>query len=170
MIESDTHKKAVACAFIEALGKDPFEFAKMPMTEDFVDHTAVSDAGTGMGRSPRLPATYRDALPDLRIEVEEAVCEGEKVAVRYVVSGTHTGSLGRVPPTGRSVEVWGVEVLTIRAGKVAERRGFFDALGMMSQIGALLTPEELAWRQSASEGPVGGAREVTWSGTEGAEQ
>src|SRR5262245_12617330 len=46
----------------------------------------------------------RGAIPDIYISVEDAFCDGDKVAIRVHVNGTHTGPGLGVQPTGRSVQ------------------------------------------------------------------
>jgi steroid delta-isomerase-like uncharacterized protein len=80
---------------------------------------------------------YRTAFPDLRMTVEELVSEGDKVAWRWVVKGTHTGLLMNIPPTGKPVTIAGIVVSRFVDGKWAEDFVNWDTLGMMQQIGVI---------------------------------
>lgn len=47
--------------------------------------------------------SFTSSFPDLRHEIVDLVAEGDKVAVRYDVTGTHKGELQGIPPTGKKV-------------------------------------------------------------------
>jgi len=76
------------------------------------------------------------AFPDLRVTVENIMAEADKVAVRWMVSGTHLGPLMGIPPTGRPVEFTGITTYRFADGKIAENWWTYDALGMMQQVTA----------------------------------
>ena len=81
------------------------------------------------------------AFPDLAQTIEDAFGDGEKVAVRYVARGTHTGELMGMPPTGREVAIAGISTFRIVDGKTEEANCIIDQMGMMQQLGAIPTPE-----------------------------
>jgi predicted ester cyclase len=64
---------------------------------------------------------WRTAFSDFRISVKDLIAEGDKVASRVVASGTNTGELMGMPPTGKQVSVSGMEMAHIKDGKVVER-------------------------------------------------
>ena len=79
----------------------------------------------------------RSAFPDFRIDVEDMLAEGDKVAVRIVLSGTHQGEFLGMPGSGRRFSAAGIDIVRVRAGQVVEHWGVTDTLGMMQQLGAL---------------------------------
>jgi len=83
------------------------------------------------------------AFPDFRVTTENIVAEGDKVAVRWTVTGTHEGTLMGVPPTGRPVKFSGMTIYRFADGKIVENWWAYDALGMMQQITAPVEPEPL---------------------------
>jgi steroid delta-isomerase-like uncharacterized protein len=80
---------------------------------------------------------YRSAFPEVHIEIEDQIAEGDKVASRWVARGTHEGDLMGLPPSGKQVTVVGMTIDRVAEGKVAETWDSYDALGMMQQIGAI---------------------------------
>jgi steroid delta-isomerase-like uncharacterized protein len=82
------------------------------------------------------------AFPDMTSSEDELIVEENKVVVRRTLTGTHTGTLMGVPPTGKKVVVGGVWLAHLRDGKIHEQWVYFDALGMLQQIGALPIPEQ----------------------------
>lgn len=77
------------------------------------------------------------AFPDSRFIVDDVIAEGDKVAVRHRLQGTHQAELQGIPPTGRQVEVNGIVIFRIENGKVAEAWLNADIMGMMQQLGVV---------------------------------
>src|SRR5262249_39262286 len=80
---------------------------------------------------------YLRAFPDLRLEAEDIVVQGDCVALSWILSGTHRGSLMNIPPTGRSVRVRGVSMMTIANGKIKRTCRVWDLAGMLRTFGLL---------------------------------
>lgn len=94
---------------------------------------AMDRAGHGeFGRA------FYAGFPDLRHTVEETIADGDDIAVRFTIRGTHTGAFMGLPPTGRIIEVNAQAFMTIEHGRVRRLRGVFDRFGMMQQLGKLL--------------------------------
>jgi steroid delta-isomerase-like uncharacterized protein len=90
----------------------------------------------------RYASEVRDAFPDVRVTVEDQVAEGEEVATRYTLVGTHRGELMGIPPTGNPVEIVGVAIDRLANGKIVESWDNYDALGMMQQLGVIPAPDQ----------------------------
>ena len=82
----------------------------------------------------------RTAFPDLRFTIEELVAEGDMVAGRLTMSGTHEGPLMGMPPTGRPVRQDHMHCVRFEGGKAVEHWGVRDDLGMMRQLGVVAGP------------------------------
>jgi steroid delta-isomerase-like uncharacterized protein len=79
---------------------------------------------------------YLAAFPDFRVTTHNIIAEGDKVAVRWTVNGTHLGELMGIPPTGRPVMFTGMTIHRLADGKIVENWWAYDALGMIQQITA----------------------------------
>jgi len=96
----------------------------------------VPDAPSGADGLRRAAALFRQALPDWHSDVAQLVAEDDTVAERFRASGTHTGGpLMGVPPTGRTLVLDGINVFRIADGKIVERWGRLDDLGLLRQLG-----------------------------------
>lgn len=82
------------------------------------------------------------AFPDLRLTVEETVCEGERIAVRFAIGGAHQGEFQGIAPTGRRIAAQGLTTLHYRDGRVVERWNQLDQLAMLQQLGVLPAPAQ----------------------------
>ena len=80
------------------------------------------------------------AFPDVDLELFETVEQGDLAAVRYVLSGTHSDEFFGVPATGRKVAVDGQSIFRFEGGKIVERWQSLDALGLLTQLGAVPAP------------------------------
>jgi steroid delta-isomerase-like uncharacterized protein len=80
---------------------------------------------------------FRKALPDVELTANDTVADGDMVAARFTVRGTHSDELMGVPASGNRVEVEGQSFFRFEDGRVAERWQSLDGLTLMQQIGAL---------------------------------
>lgn len=81
------------------------------------------------------------AFPDWHEEIVLMIAEGDKVAYITTGTGTHTGPLGDIPPTGRRVEVVNYIVHRIQDGKIDETWIGWDNLATLVQLGLFPPPE-----------------------------
>lgn len=78
---------------------------------------------------------YRTAFPDLKFRVIELIAEGEQVAARWLASGTHSGELLGMPPSGRfASDVSGSSVFRLADGKIVEEQSTWDLAGLLRQL------------------------------------
>ncbi len=87
---------------------------------------------------------FHNAIPDLVHNIEEIISVGDKVIVRFIARGTHTGEIEEmgIPATGNEVEISSIIIFRIENGKVVEERQEADMLGFMLQFGMELKPKE----------------------------
>jgi predicted ester cyclase len=81
--------------------------------------------------------TMGGAFSDLRMAEADSVTEGDKLAFRWLLSGTHEREFMGVAGTGRRVEAMGMDIVRVADGKIVEHWGEFDAMGLLRQIGAI---------------------------------
>jgi steroid delta-isomerase-like uncharacterized protein len=79
----------------------------------------------------------RGGFPDIQWKLEEMIAEGDMVAARFTMRGTHNGAFFGVPPTGRKIEAQAMNFYRFSGGKIVEERGQPDLLGLLQQIGAI---------------------------------
>ena len=80
------------------------------------------------------------AFPDLKMVLDEPMVVGDRVIWVWTFSGTNTGPLGELPPTGKSVEFSGIVISKIDDGKITDEWAYFDVLRMYQQLGFTLVP------------------------------
>lgn len=75
------------------------------------------------------------AFPDLHFTIDDQFSSGEKFATRWSATGTNTGPVGDVQPTGKSMEIEGLIIDRVVDGKVASRWELWDQMALLQQIG-----------------------------------
>ena len=109
---------------------DPLTFNGQPASRDLIR---------------QLRTILWTAVPDIRWTLEQLIAEGDWVAARWTVRGTHTGdfvhpTLGTAPASGGALQLTYMDYYRIVAGQIAEGWEVRDALAMLQQLGALPAP------------------------------
>jgi steroid delta-isomerase-like uncharacterized protein len=111
---------------------------------DFVYHGSTESEDThGLKNLKQSMSEYFNAIPDLHYTLDDMVVEGDKVAVRCTVTGTHKGELMGIPPTNKKVKVQAFAIDRVVGGKIVEEWGIFDTQGLMQQLGVVPTPKKV---------------------------
>jgi predicted ester cyclase len=102
-------------------------------------HFPGSPPISGIEQAKQMMVRYTTAFPDLQLTTEDLIAEGDKVAIRNTWRGTHQGVFQGLPPTGKHVTFTGTDIFRCIGGKIAEQWADLDALGLMQQIGVILS-------------------------------
>ncbi|HVC33760.1 MAG TPA: ester cyclase [Chloroflexota bacterium] len=78
---------------------------------------------------------FHAGFPGLHTRPQDMIAEGDQVAVRFTLSGTHQGSWQGVPATGKQVNVLGICIYRIAHDQIVEKWLLMDGLGMLQQLG-----------------------------------
>lgn len=128
----DENKALVRRHLEEAVNLDRPEVWNDIMAEDFIIHHRLVEPGRA-GYTAAL-GLLRAGFPDLNVEVLDVVAENDRVVVRYIESGTHTGDFMDLPPTGRSYDRHGFALYRVADGRLAECWLQEDDLGFQQQL------------------------------------
>ena len=108
------------------------------MANDVVDHDPAPFQGPGPEGFKEFFGYMRNAFPDMNIEPERLVATDDDVAVAYTLTGTHQGEFLGVEPTGRAIEVRGVQIARFNEdAQIVERWGSSDEFGILQQLNAV---------------------------------
>ncbi len=112
------------------------------VTDDFIEYEELPgmSASSGKEAARQQIGMMQAAISDLRFNVEDMVEEGNKVAARVTITGTHTGEFMGIPASGGTLDVKAIDVFEVRDGKVAAHWGVTDTAAMLMQIGAIEPP------------------------------
>lgn len=93
----------------------------------------------GIDGMKKVISGFRTAYPDLKLPSDEEIYAENKVTLRWSFTGTNTGP-GEMPPTGKSVKIWGITILHFANGKVTEEIVAYNNQSFMEQLGYTMTP------------------------------
>jgi steroid delta-isomerase-like uncharacterized protein len=121
--------------FAEAVNTGNFDLFREAVAPDCVDHDPAPDQGPGPEGYRKFFSAVRAAFPDLAVGLDTMVADEESIAFAYTMNGTHRGLLMGIAPTGKKMKIRGVQISKFRDGKMVERWGSSDQLGMLEQLG-----------------------------------
>ncbi|HEV8534574.1 MAG TPA: ester cyclase [Candidatus Limnocylindria bacterium] len=94
---------------------------------DWVLHDAPPNAGENRQALKEVMTVIRGGFPDVRARIDVVLAEGDLVAYRSTVEGTHTREYFGLAPTGKKVTLHQLNIDRIRDGKIVE--SWFEAFG-----------------------------------------
>ncbi len=77
---------------------------------------------------------YLRAFPDFQVTLDDAIANGERVAMYWTWTGTHRGTFMNIPPTGHRVTVRGSSLVTLRDGKIQRAVRIWDLAGLLRDL------------------------------------
>jgi len=108
-----------------------------------VDPNAM-DSTTGPEAYQAVVARFLRAFSGLKFEVQDMVCEKDKVVASWMISGVHTGEYNGLPPTNKKISVEGISIHQIANGKIMDTYSVWDTLGLLKRVGGVVTVRKVA--------------------------
>lgn len=136
---SERNKRVVRRSFDEVYNQGLLDVVDELVARDFVAH-AGSQEIHGPDGMKQYVAALREAFPDLHLKIDDQVAEGDRVVTRWTASGTHTGHLRGLPPTGKLGVMSGIDIDRVVDGVAIECWIHADELGLLQQLGAIPSP------------------------------
>lgn len=134
----EEHKQTVK-AYPEAVSSGELDVLDEICTEDVISHAPLGEP-QGIEALKEYEAPIHDAFPNFDVTVEDVVAEGDRVAMRLTIRGTHDGEMMGIAPTGNRVEFQNTIFHRMEDGKIAERWVQPDVLGLLQQLEAIDEP------------------------------
>jgi len=138
--------KEVAVRFFEAMhnrGEPRWDVIEELVSPGYLNHEAAAERSPGLQGAKETTVWLHEAFSDLDFEIEDVISNGEKVVLRGVATGRHTGAAGplkRSPVTNRPFRVQQIHIFAVANGEVTEHWACRDDLGHMGQLGLLPPP------------------------------
>ena len=111
------------------------------LLKEFVAHHHVGHDPLGDHYGPEGLTIWvtelRTAFPDLLVTIGDLIREGDRIASRFTLTGTHRGPFMGLPPTEREVMATGFAIDRLRDNQFVERWSTIDFIGLMRQLGAM---------------------------------
>jgi len=137
---SDENKQIIQRFVEETINRKNLDAIDELVAENFIEHVPFPGQGPGRDGLRHAIGTLLHAFPDMHWTLDEQIGEGEKVVSRFRWTGTQHGEFLGIPPSGRSVTVWGVVMDLVRDGVLSESRIIMDTVGLLQQLGAIPAP------------------------------
>ena len=142
-ISAEKDNKAIMRQFWDVWEQGNIDLLDDLLAPEYVNHTlATPDLPSGPEGVKEVVSMFRSGVPDLRVVIEDMIAEGDRVATRYALEGTHRGDLFGAAPTGRHLSIKSMTVERLSGGKIVEHWRVTDELDMMRQLGAIGQPED----------------------------
>jgi steroid delta-isomerase-like uncharacterized protein len=132
---SAEENKALMHRFFEEMNEGNFAVIDELLAPEYIYHDTTGDMTREQFK--QYAKGMVAALPDFNGSIDDMIAEGDKVAVRYTMQGTHQGTLRGIPPTGKRITINGLEIDRLSGGKFVETWIISDTLGMMQQLGVI---------------------------------
>lgn len=143
MSVQEQNKAVVLRNYEEIWNQGKLDVAYEIVSPEFHDHppTRFFDVGRS-GPESLMEAVehFRAGFSDFHDTPIQVIAEGDRVAYLGTISGTHDGEFFGFAPTGKRMEVRGINFFRLENGQIVERWGQFNVLGMMQQLGLAPAP------------------------------
>ena len=106
-------------------------------SDDYRFHLPGVPTALDRQATKEVVAMFSASFPDLKHTVDEMIAEGDTVAARWTVHGTHRGEFQGIPASGKHVTLSGNTVHHLKDGRLRETWLSFDSMELLQQIGAV---------------------------------
>jgi len=135
---SDANKELVRRLLERADGNDSSVLDEV-LSPEYVDHNPPPFQGpeTGLPGARSAFKNGAEIFSGWHHEVLDQFTDGDYVATRYTITGTHEGDLMGTPPSGKDVAFSGITISRCKDGRIAEEWELTDTVALLGQVGAL---------------------------------
>lgn len=138
--QAEQNRARIEDLVVEVVNHGNFAVADLVLASTYMLHGPSPDASLSREQFKRLMERMRRAFPDINVRIDEVIASADRVVVRWMMTGTHTGSVRDVAPTGASVSHAGIAIFGMESGRVTEAwmaadasdRELFRRLGLMT--------------------------------------
>jgi predicted ester cyclase len=134
---SISDNKKLVQSFYDAINREEFEKLHDLCHPDFVFYSQVDTPKPGVAGFVNSEKSAFDAFESFRFPVEQMIAEGDKVAVylTFEAKNQKLATMGATPH-GKNVRISVFCLLTIKDGKIIEKRAHFDVADIRAQLSA----------------------------------
>ena len=136
-MSAEDNQEVVRRYLEEAFNEKKTDLLYELVAEDCVDHHIPPELPKGPQGAEKWFRTVFAGLSDIRVTLYDLFAAGDKVAARFLVSGTHDGEFLGIPATGNAVAFQAMAIVHLADGKIVEWWETGDSLTMMQQLGAV---------------------------------
>jgi predicted ester cyclase len=156
--QAKAHEAVVRTLTDAVYGKGQLELLDRICATDFVDHDPYPGTPPTLAGFRQGIGLLRAACPGLTFAIEDVITGDDRVAFRGTLSGTQTGSLPGLAPSGRPFRVGTMDIVRLRDGRIAEHWGRIDTAGLRQQVQAAAPAPAVTPAKPAAPAPVSSPR------------
>jgi predicted ester cyclase len=121
---------------------DIMNFGKMDDTgkyiaDNYTEHQMMPGQKPGLAGMKEMMAGMHMAYPDMKFTINQITADTNMIWGLSTMTGTNTGSMMGMPPTGKAINVQAVDIVRLENGKAVEHWGFMEEKKMMQQMGMM---------------------------------
>ena len=131
---SEENKRITRRLLEELFEKGNLDAADDLVHPDFINHEAPPDNPQGPAGLKETVSWLRGLWGPMRAQIEDEICEDDKVVARLIMHGRHVGEFLGKPPTGKEYAAEQIHIWRVADGKVVEHWSVRDDLGQALQL------------------------------------
>lgn len=132
---STESNKLIMKKFVEFINTSNVELSKEIISEEAIFYAPTSSEPLRGSKGYMLILNMmRSSFPDVSWKLEEMIAEGESVAARFTMTGTHKGDFFDIKPTGKNIKINVMNFYRFSKGKIVEEYGQPDIFSLLQQI------------------------------------
>ncbi len=135
--KTDKIQEAVHSMFEKGWSQGDIASFEETVADSVLFHYVGSSQTLSRDQMSQFVIRWREAFPDLQMEIEEILVEDNLAATRLILTGTHEGSWAGAEPTGKQVTMSLMMFFRFDEGKMVELWEVDDQLGFRRQLGLI---------------------------------
>src|SRR5215207_2505907 len=129
--------KNIVRRYQEIYNKNELDRLTEVLSEDLLTPNIMPGIPPGLEGAKAAHRIMLAGFPDYQTIIEDMVAEGDRVAARIKMTGTHTCDFMGIPPTEKRISFTGIYMVRITNGKIVEHWGEEDSVSLLQQLGVL---------------------------------
>jgi steroid delta-isomerase-like uncharacterized protein len=107
------------------------------VADNNIEHQMMPGQKSGLAGLKETITNFRAAFPDLKFTIDHITADSNMIWAHYTMTGTNTGPMMGMPPTGKSINIQGMDLVRLENGKGVEHWGYNEGRKMMEQLGLM---------------------------------
>ena len=107
------------------------------ISDNYTEHQMMPGQKPGIAGLKEMMTGMKAAYPDMKFTINHITADSNMIWALSTMTGTNTGSMMGMPPTGKAINVQAVDVIRLENGKAVEHWGFMEEKKMMEQMGMM---------------------------------
>ena len=133
MRSSDHYKSLVRRWITELWNKGNLAVASEVFASTYIHRTPVATF-PDLAAFLQMVSDFRAGVPDVQVAIQDLFAEDDRVVFRWLLTGTHRGTLFGIAPTNKAITHSGMTIQRVENGKIVEAWAEFNAGGLRQYL------------------------------------